>query len=61
MVTYAHAQDCDERLCDAVCVCVSVQATALLVKVLSKAMDTSLATDKLEVATLTRDASGKVG
>lgn len=37
------------------------EGIALLIKVLSKAMDTSLATDKLEVATLTRDeATGQV-
>lgn len=36
------------------------QAVPLLVKVLSKAMDTSLAVDKIEIATLSRDANGKV-
>lgn len=39
----------------------AVQAIPLLVKVLSKAMDTSLASDKLEVSVLTRDeATGQV-
>lgn len=37
-----------------------MQAIPLLVKVLSKAMDTSLSTDKIEIATLTKDTSGKV-
>jgi hypothetical protein len=38
-----------------------LQAVPLLVKVLAKSMDTSLATDKIEISTLTRDEStGKV-
>jgi hypothetical protein len=41
--------------------CLNWQALPLLVKILAKAMDTSLAADKMEVATLTRDeASGRV-
>eukprot|EP00199_Chlamydomonas_sp_CCMP681_P002801 CAMPEP_0119105956 /NCGR_PEP_ID=MMETSP1180-20130426/3778_1 /TAXON_ID=3052 ORGANISM="Chlamydomonas cf sp, Strain CCMP681" /NCGR_SAMPLE_ID=MMETSP1180 /ASSEMBLY_ACC=CAM_ASM_000741 /LENGTH=317 /DNA_ID=CAMNT_0007091149 /DNA_START=94 /DNA_END=1045 /DNA_ORIENTATION=+ len=36
------------------------EAIPLLVKVLSKAMDTSLSADKMEIATMTKDASGKV-
>jgi len=39
----------------------SQEATKLVVHVLSKTMDSSLSTDKVELATLTRDAtSGKV-
>ena len=36
------------------------QAIPLVIKVLAKSMDTSLSPDKVELATLTRDASGKV-
>ncbi|MEW5301564.1 MAG: hypothetical protein WDW36_004417 [Sanguina aurantia] len=36
------------------------EAVPLLIKVLAKSMDTSLAVDKVELSTLSRDASGKV-
>lgn len=36
------------------------EAVPLLIKVLAKSMDTSLAVDKVEISTLSRDASGKV-
>ncbi len=36
------------------------EAVPLVVKVLSKSMDSSLSGEKVELATLTRDASGKV-
>lgn len=40
--------------------CCFLQALPQVIKILSKTMDTSLSPDKVELATLTRDASGKV-
>jgi 20S proteasome alpha/beta subunit len=37
------------------------EAVPLVVKVLAKVMDTSLATDKVELSTVSRNAAGQVG
>jgi len=44
------------------CAMANTQALPMVIKVLSKSMDTPLAVDKIEIATLTRDATtGQVG